>query len=92
MTKENLEKANELLETIKKFKSHRNRVKTDKENPYISQDSRMKSEIYVENIYNEVEISLWEDFLPISIQDYVNLYLGKLDKEIERLEKEFENL
>jgi predicted nuclease with TOPRIM domain len=51
----------------------------------------LKLEMRFEDKTNRIEY-LDEDYLPISIDEFMRLYVENMKKDIERLEKEFKNL
>ncbi|OFY43974.1 MAG: hypothetical protein A2X18_07545 [Bacteroidetes bacterium GWF2_40_14] len=87
MKTETLQQAKELEKQIKELKEHYEYIKMDKPDPYDG-----LSRIYVESRYSSANKGLKKEYLPISIAEYVELYLARVDKEIKRLEKELEKL
>lgn len=88
MTEEKLEQSQELNKQIIELKKHYDYVKTDKEAPYEGQFAR----IYIEPATSESQRQLRKDLLPISLPEFVEMYLAKVEKQIKKLEKEFEKL
>lgn len=89
MTDEKLKEAQGLAKKIEDLKSHVKFVKADYENPY--EDTG--ADIYVEpNNSRYDKRRLLKEFLPFTIPEFVDMYIHRAEKEIKKLEKEFEKL
>jgi hypothetical protein len=87
MNNETLQRAKDLEIQIADLRKHSEYVKTNSENPYEGD-----SEIAIQTCNSDTRRRLIKGFLPITLPEFVEMYLTKVGKEIKRLEKEFEKL
>lgn len=88
MTKELLQQSIDLEKKIHDLKVHYEQVKTEKELPYETDKAR----IHVEPNFENTQRRLLEQFLPVSLAEFMEMYLSKVEKEIKKIEKQFEKL
>ena len=88
MNNETLQRAKQLEKDIEELKKHYAFVKTDMENPYNDPTSVM----YLAPNNSGNQRKLKHDFLPIAMPEFAEMYLAKVEKQIKKLEKEFEKL
>ena len=83
MTNETALRATELLKEIAELKSYKNNTQDNFDKWMIT--------IYPQISYNNGK-TLRNEFLPISVKDFMFMYLTKVDEKISSLEKELEAL
>jgi len=83
MTNETALRATELLKEIAELKSYKNNTQDNFDKGMIT--------IYPQISYNNGK-TLRNEFLPISVKDFMFMYLTKVDEKIKSLEKELEAL
>lgn len=83
MTNETALRATELLKEIAELKSYKNNTQDNFDKGMIT--------IYPQISYNNGK-TLRNEFLPISVKDFMFMYLTKVDDKISSLEKELEAL
>ena len=88
MTEEKLSQAKGLEKEISKLKEHYSYVKTTNVNIY----EGIEATIFVSPTNASNKRDLINAFLPISVPEFVEMYLNKVEKQIKKLEKEFEKL
>ena len=94
MNTEKLDKANDIHRQIEDLKRHRDDI-TLKHKQEDRATYELANSIRIRPTYrhgNMEERVFRKQFLPISIPDLIDLYVKKLDTEIERLQAEFEKL
>lgn len=91
MTEEKLAQAKKLEEEISRLRQHYRSIKTSRDNAYESSPGSRPA-IKVEPNFESREKSLMLDLLPIDLSEFMELYLTKVEKQIKKLEKEFEKL
>ena len=88
MTEEKLEQAKKLSEEITQLRKHVMYVKTTKSDAYQNVNAR----IYAEPDPSASRRELHNYLLPISLPEFMEMYLSKVEKHIKKLTKEFESL
>jgi chaperonin cofactor prefoldin len=88
MKTELLNQAISLRDKIQDIKRHLEKIKTDRESPYDNEGSFL----HAEPDFEENMKKLRNEFLPISISEFMEMYIARIEKEIKKLEKEFEKL
>lgn len=79
MTTQQRDRANAITEEIEKLESWKVQINSMKD-PWLT----------LKENYNG--ITLFDEFMPISQKDLINIYLTKIDIRIQQLSDEFENL
>ena len=90
MTLETLKKANEITEKIEQLKKHKNTILTfgDEEADYHSSKAR----VFVECAQSSDKLLLFQEYLPFTLPDIIELYISEVSKKITLLEAQLGSL
>lgn len=88
MTEEKLVQANELEKEITDLKNHRDYVKTERDDAYEGPRCKM----VIESNFEAPQKVIQPEFMPVALPEFVEMYLTKVEKQIKKLEEEFEKL
>ncbi len=96
MTSEVLKQANELERKIEDLKNHCRQITAVRKDEEDDDDSTPygddRAKLHVEPTTSNSTRALRYDLLPISLPEFMAMYLAKAEKEIKRLEKELAKL